>query len=325
MMTEPELPGMDPSTAARRWVLRLRSGEVTQADLDAFARWRGESHEHRRAFAVANAHWSQLREAAQNITTKQRSADRLSVVSRRALFGGAIAASIGGAAVLAVKPPLDLWPTFSQLMADYRTDIGERRQVAFADAVSVEMNTRTSLAVEGHATDARQIELIEGQIAVTAGANGSKQSTPFVVVAGQGRTRASRATFDLRYDGDSVVVTCVDGEVSVECQSGQETLRASQQISYTSRGFSGVAVTDGHVAEAWRRGLLVIENQPLSQVIPEINRYRRGRIVLLNDDIGRLPLDATFRLDRIDEVVPKLVQLFNLRARNLPGGIVLLS
>jgi transmembrane sensor len=329
MTTESELPGTDPLTVARRWIVRLRSGEVTQADLDALAQWRAESHEHRRAFAIANAQWNQLREAAQNVATKPRHADRDGVsrsqVSRRALVGGAVAASIGGAILLAARPPLDLWPTFSELMADYRTEVGERRQIAFADTVSVEMNTRTSLAVDGRATEARRVELIEGQIAVTAGAWGVKPSSSFVVVAGRGRARASHATFDLRYNGENVVVTCVAGEVNVECQASQETLHASQQISYGPRGFSDIAATDGHVIEAWRRGLLVIENQPLSQVIPEINRYRRGRIVLLNDEIGRLPLDATFRLDRIDEVVPKIVQLFNLRVRALPGGVVLLS
>ena len=90
-------------------------------------------------------------------------------------------------------------------------------------------------------------------------------------------------------------------------------------------GLGEIGATEASVIEAWQQGLLVFDNQPLSLVIPEINRYRRGRIVLMNEDIGRLPLDATFRLDRIDEVVPKIAHLFNLKITALPGGVVLLS
>ncbi len=92
-----------------------------------------------------------------------------------------------------------------------------------------------------------------------------------------------------------------------------------------TRGFGETTATDGRRVEARRQGLLVFNNQPLAQVVTEINRYRRGQIVLMNDDIGRLSLDATFRLDRIDEAVPKITHLFGLKIRTLPGNVVLLS
>ena len=322
----------DPLGEARRWVLRLRSGEANQNDIDALARWRAESPAHRRAFAEANAQWDVLGLAARNVTAKQgrgvhelAGASASSGLTRRVWLGGAMAASIGGAAYLAARPPLDLWPSLSELNADYRTDIGERRQIAFSDTVSVEMNTRTSLAAAGAGTGARQIELIVGEIAVTTGFGATSRSESFAVVAGDGLTSATRAIFDLRRDGQSVSVTCLEGEVQVECRNDIVKLKARQRIVYGAHGFDEVAATDGRVVEAWRRGLLVFDNQPLSQVIPEINRYRRGRIVLMNDRIGRLPLDATFRLDGIDDVVPKIAHLFNLKVRTFPGGVVLLS
>jgi transmembrane sensor len=319
------------SNEARNWAIRLRSGEVSQVDIEAFARWRSESPAHRRAVAEINAQWDALRLAARNLAARQ---DRVVAVSnfvssdrgfsRRAWLGGAMAASIGGAAYLLARPPLDLWPSLSELAADYRTDVGEQRQVAFADEISVEMNTRTSLAVSGTGAE-RRIELVAGEIAVTTGLGTTSPSQPFVVVAGQGRTTAAQARFDLRHEGQRVAVVCLEGEVRVECQGNVATLKASQQVAYGARGLHDVASADGQVVEAWRRGLLVFDNKPLSQVIPEINRYRRGRIVLINEEIGRLSLDATFRLDRIDEVVPKIADIFSLKIRTLPGGVVLLS
>ncbi len=317
---------VDLQSQARRWVVRLRSAEVSQAEIDRFTRWRDESAAHARSFAEARAQWSALRVAAGNLVRDRSSGpSSQAVVSRRVWLGGAIAASIGGAAYLAARPPLDLWPSLVELAADYRTDIGERRGLTFANTITVEMNTRTSLAVAGRAARASDIELIAGEIAVTAGAGGKEPAVPFIVIAGNGRASAARATFDLRYEGETATVTCLDGEVQVECNGETARLSTSQQIAYNAQGLAGVAATDRRNVGAWRRGLLVFDNQPLSEVVPEINRYRRGRIVLMNDDVGRLPLDATFRLDRIDEVVPKIAHIFNLRVRSLLGGMVLLS
>jgi transmembrane sensor len=330
MTTDSDVPHAteDPMIAARRWVIRLRSGEAGQDDVDAFGRWRAESLAHRRAFALANAQWSMLRQAAINVAAAQAPAVRKptrAALTRRAWMGGALAASVGGAAYLAVRPPLELWPSLSELNADYRTEIGERRQIDFANNVSVEMNTRTSLMALDAGVNPQVLNLVGGEIAVTTGKTGTALGQPFVIVAGTGRVSATQAMFDLRRDGQDVAVTCLDGGVKIECGQERATLKAGQHVSYSAQGLGAIVATDGRAVDAWRKGLLVFDNQPLAQVIPEINRYRRGRIVLTSASIGHLPLDATFRLDRIDEVVPKLAHLFGLKVRTLPGGVVLLS
>ncbi|WP_322516789.1 FecR domain-containing protein [Rhodopseudomonas palustris] len=321
-------PTEDPMIAARRWVIRLRSGEAGRSDVEALGRWRAENVAHRRAFALANAQWDVLRQAAKNvvkadIVNPQKPANTL--MTRRVWMGGALAASVGGAAYLAVRPPLELWPSLSELNADYRTEIGERRQIDFADNVSVEMNTRTSLTALDLGENVQGLNLVSGEIAVTTGKVGTAPGQPFVIVAGSGRVSATQAMFDLRRDGQDVAVTCLEGGLIVACGQQTAELKAGQHISFGAQGLGVLAATDGRVVGAWRQGLLVFENQPLAQVIPEINRYRRGRIVLTSDRVARLPLDATFRLDRIDEVVPKLAHLFGLKVRALPGGVVFLS
>jgi transmembrane sensor len=121
------------------------------------------------------------------------------------------------------------------------------------------------------------------------------------------------------------MLACLDGVVSVECRNNMATLEKGQHVSFSASGLGPIGQAEGRIVQAWRQGLLVFDDQPLSQVIPEINRYRRGRIILMNDEIGRLPLDATFQIDRIDEIVPKVARIFGLKARTLPGGLVLLS
>ncbi|WP_398467557.1 FecR family protein [Tardiphaga sp.] len=317
----------DAITIARRWVVRLHAGEITQRDLDELARWREQSVQNGHAFALAKAQWKLLKQAAVTFdqeTARQRSARARGDLTRRAWLGSALAASLGGVAYLAARPPLELWPSLAEFNADYRTDIGERRQLALDDRISIEMNTRTS--VTGLDQDgARGLKLIGGEIAVTADRHGTDFDRPFVVTAGDGRVIATHATFNLRSENGAMSVACLGGSVEIACGVHRTSLSARQRVEFGNDAIGPVTVADGRLVEAWRRGLLVFENRPLAQVVAEINRYRRGRIILAGADVGRLPLDATFRLDRIDDVVPKIAHLFDLRVRSLPGGLVLLG
>jgi transmembrane sensor len=311
---------------AQRWVLRLRAGEVGPAEIEALGRWRAASPTHRRALAEASLRFDVARAAALNLAQKDGIANLYQAAialrkrqhTRRGFIATAAAAAACGAYV-AINPPLGFWPSSAELLADYRTASGEQRKLTFDGDVAVEMNTRTSLAVGPAQTQARQIELIEGEIAVTAAA------MPFTVIAGTGRTSARQAGFDLRREARKVLVTCLGGTVRVESGGNVADLMPQQRVAYDERGLSSIGTVNTVTVEAWRKGLLVFENRPLSEVIEEINRYRRGRIILMNTQLASLPLDATFRLDRIEEAVPKIAHVFGISVRNLPGGVVLLS
>jgi len=122
-----------------------------------------------------------------------------------------------------------------------------------------------------------------------------------------------------------VCVTCVAGDVQVEHLGRTSTLRARQQVVYTADNLGSATAVDPDAVMAWERGLLVFRNDPLAHVIEEVNRYRQGRIILMNEELGRKPVLATFRIDRIDEVIPRLRTVFGVQVRTLPGGIALVS
>lgn len=313
---------------ARGWLRRLTSGEMTQADVQDLDDWRATSPAHRHAFAEANLLWDTLEPVAR-AGRAQAEVARIppphvlaKTLSRRALFGSATAAALGGVAYLAARPPMQLWPALSELTADYRTAVGERRRLPLHAGVSIEMNTRTSLSGARGSDPAASLELISGQVAVALD-EGSTE--PFVVIAGSGQARATRGQFDVRKDDDAVCVTCSDGAVEVEVASAAVTLRPGQQVVYEAQNLGSVATIDVAIATAWQRGLLIFRDTPLAQVIDEVNRYRSGRIILLNSALAERKVVAGFRLDQIDDVVGYFVRVFGVQARTLPGGVVLLS
>lgn len=315
---------------ALAWLRRLNSGEATPTDVEALDEWRARSARHTHAFAEAALLWNVLGEATRHavagnpaLGTTTISPDRNTRLARRAFLagGGALAASVATGALL-IRPPLDLWPSFSEFAADYRTQTGERQQIEVAGHVSVQMNTRTSIDLRAASDRVAQIELLAGEAAIM---KRDEATHELVILAGNGRAAATKASFNIRKDNHTVSVTCVDGEVMVHGPTGSAAIRDGQQITYDSRSLSQIAAIDADVITAWQRGLLIFRDTPLARVIDEVNRYRPGRIILMDNKIGSRHVVANFRLDRIDDVIVFVTNVMNVPARSLPAGIVLLG
>ena len=64
-------------------------------------------------------------------------------------------------------------------------------------------------------------------------------------------------------------------------------------------GVQPPAPVDTDRVVAWRQGWLVFDQQPLSQVVDELNRYRRGHLVLMNEQLGKRLVQARISLAQI--------------------------
>jgi transmembrane sensor len=309
------------------WVVRLHSGEATSEDADTIQQWRSQSPEHEQAFRDAVKLWRSLGDAVRTLGSPaqvpsaiRKPAGRV-LTRRRALIGGALAASAAG--YLVVRPPFGIWPSLQELSADYRTSKGEQRNVVLSDNVSLKLNTQTSIAVRSSRTEP-EIELISGEAAVVTRRDGK---APLVMVAGQGRIHAVRATFNARcLDGGVVAVSCLDGAVDVELNGQTARVPSDREISYSpSTGLGVSRSVNPAEATAWQDGLLIVRDRPLVNVIDEVNRYRSGKIIVMNPQLGNRMITGTFRLDELDGFVSQVRGLFGANARSLPGGIVLLT
>jgi transmembrane sensor len=324
-----DLPEIDPLLRdALAWVVRLRSGEATKADLATIRQWRGQSAEHEEAFRQAALLWRDLKGTADRIVDHRAHTsifhswrpDRWTP-TRRAFIGGAVAASAG--AYLVYNPPMQLWPSFSELAADYRTAKGERREVAVAEGFSVTLNTQTSVALLNPENGDPRIELIAGEAAIETK---RADARPVIVEALGVRMIATRASFNSRCLDGRLSVTCVDGQLDVESERGLVALRKGQQVAFTQQTGLGLAVAvNAAEATAWQHNLLMIRDRPLAEVVDEVNRYRTGRIVITSPTLARHLVNGTFHLETLDNFPSQVRELFGAKVRSLPGGVVLLS
>jgi transmembrane sensor len=315
---------------AYEWLMRFADGQAKRADLAALKRWIARSPAHAEAFARMSRTWKFLGPVGEELAAAdmiagpapraQDIAANLKVgLGRRAFLGGALAASAAGVAVLVARPPLGLWPSWSELAADYRTAVGEQREINLADRATIDLNTRTSLSLHAKGAEA---EIISGEAMIS-----TKPATaePFTVVAAGGRVTATEARFNVRIEDRIACVTCVTGNVRIERNESTLSLSSGQQISYSAEEMGRVITVDPAAVSAWRDGIVIFQSTPVSEVVAEINRYRPGKIFLTNKTLGRRVFNARVRIENIGRVVSLIEDVFDAHATVLPGGILFLG
>lgn len=308
------------------WASRLAIGPVSDADWHAFEAWRRTSPAHEAAFATAAAFMAELRaldlsQAAPDTPPGVAAATVVPFVprarmTRRALIGGggAIAASVA-LGIGTLRPPLGLWPSLAELMAEKRTGPGERGTITPMAGVTVELSSRSSVS-----RTATGIALVSGEIFVALA-----RAARFSVEAGALRVAATGADagFNLRaYDGEWCVA-CTRGTVTATRDGTTTTLKPGEAASWTGAGPAARSRIDPGVATAWRRGLLIFEGVPLARAIAQINRFYPGRLVLRREALAARPITGVFHTDQIELAAVQIQNLTGAQATRLPGGIVL--
>jgi len=314
------------------WVQKLASGSATEEDIAGAKLWRMQDPRHLKAYEDAERIWQRMAVVgrakygadANFMGALQDYGQRRAVMTRRAMLGAGVV-SIGAVATYGMmKPPLGLWPSYSELRADFRTGTGEQRTIAFADDVEIALNTQTSLAVRPATATEDRIELIAGEASFTTPSGSSRKLSVF---SAGGKIVSEAGRFELRCfgAGDHVVVTCLDGRLNVESGADVTILQTGQRVSYGGRHLGAVDAIDPGAVSEWRRGVVVFRNTPLSDAVEEMNRYRAGRIILTNAAQGQRLLSGRFRIDQMEQALAQVEYTFKLNVARYPAGIVVLS
>lgn len=284
---------------ATAWFVRMSSDDVGADDRRAFSAWLDRSPAHRIAYADAEALWSELGGILDPRTRGGRDADRRHGTGRRRPYRfAALAASF------ALVVAAGLWSSgaFDRFGADHATAVGETRQIALDDGSRVHLNSNTALALDFTAA-CRCVRLIQGEAFFTVASDAAR---PFQVAAGPGLSRAIGTAFNVRDDGDAVIVSVAEGEVHVTRESGgagkdgSAMLAAGDFARYGPTGAVETGTADVEALTAWRRGRLVFADRRLRDVVAELDRYRPGAIVFLESAIAEARFTGVFDLSDTD-------------------------
>ena len=281
--------------AAAHWHVELQCGSADPAALQA---WRDASAEHERAWELLQRMDGQLGTIPASLAlpalqaAQQRRRAAAKILALLVAAGGGIALGQAG---------LQSGP-WQALTASLRTAPGQRRHVTLADGGRLEVNTDSALDVAYSATQ-RRIRLHHGEIMITT----APDPRPFLVDTRHGVIRALGTRFGIRCDADGSTVSVFEHAVEVRCAARPDAVRrleAGQQLRFGETGADNVQATQAH-QDSWLRGMLVAADWPLQQLVRELARYRRGRLVC-DAKVARRPVTGTYRIDDIDAVLESL-------------------
>ena len=318
-----------PRTIAAAWFARKRSGEMTEQEARELAAWLDADPAHRAAYDLAGEVWGAAEGVRANPTML---AIRERALRRRGLGwagrGAAIAASVmlavfGGWAAMqratdgpvistALATRADLAGTKER---DFTTAVGEQRTITLVDGTIVTLDTNTAI----HAREGGRVRLVELDRGQAFFKVAHDHSRPFLVRAA-GRTVVAVGTeFGVRVDQGRIAVTLIQGKVRVEAPiNGRGDGRFSRYVQTTElTPGSRLEAADGKpwaISEvdpdrdtSWMTDKLVFQDEPLSKVVAELNRYSKRRIVIADPALAAEPVSGSFRTDDIEASLRAIV------------------
>ncbi|MFT4089525.1 MAG: FecR domain-containing protein [Asticcacaulis sp.] len=293
---------------AEHWVVRLASGEITAEELLRFENWLAETPAHRNAFDQARILWQSL-EAGRH----QRR------VQRRAIIPLAVAGLAACLVVGLVAPELSV-----QVRATDMAPTGSVKHLTLSDGSQISLDTGAAVAVRFTDTE-RRIELLRGRGWFEVA---HADDRPFRVTTGKGITEDIGTAFEVAHLGAVKEVAVTEGVVQVFTPATPEGVRLeqTQRARYQSDGkVERLGDLPESTIAAWRRGVIVVEEQPVKQAIDMVGRYRKGLILVQADTSQLPPVSGVFRTDAPDEALDVLARTSGLHVERWPGNIVLVT
>ncbi|SDS18990.1 FecR family protein [Halopseudomonas litoralis] len=303
---------------ARCWLVRITSGNMSPDEAESFKSWCAQSQLHARTFAETSRAW-RLLDAAAKLNTDTPVALPPRQLSRRHFL--AAAAGLTGVAMVAhfgMRTGISLGTDNS-----IQTARGEQKRLNISSDIAITLNTLTHIEMfdDNTSTHQHRLRLVSGEMDVQC----SSYTKGINIVAAGGEIKSSDAHINIKHINDSVQVTCLQGLTEVSFQGQNARIGPGEQIRYSPSSFSSPTSVDASSVSAWLNRVLVFDDIPLGTVIEEVNRYRSGKILLLNSKVAERRVQARFELDRLDEVITLLTDVYGIKSLSLPGGVVVLT
>lgn len=315
--------------AAARWIPRLDAG-LTEDEEREFETWVEADARHAEVLERQQAVWNRFESLAHAEVAAKPDADRFAprpVPARRrdsswALWLAAAAAVAMGAFVWQAKWGSPVPTAVAKAtVVELPPPLVQR---TLPDGSVVGLNRGAEINVEYTATE-RRVALVRGEASFTVAKN---PDVPFIVSAGGVRVRAVGTAFNVRFDPVAVEIVVSEGRVAVNQDVGPSLadvppapvlLEARQRTSVlltTAAPTLEVATLSPEQLDArlaWQPRLLDFDDAPLSEIVRSFNRHNPVRLVIADQSIAALRLNASIRSDNLEGFVRLLESDFGIR------------
>lgn len=295
---------------AASWLMLMQEAPLLPAQQLELERWRLISVEHERTWNRAQRLLMRMGSLPPGLAkqTLARPTGRRNVVRGLLMLIGAA--------------PLSWWAWRLGVASDYQTAVGKRQQALLADGTQITLNSDSAVDVLFDRAQ-RLLQLRRGELYIVTAAD----PRPLLVQTEQGQLLALGTRFSVRQLANETLLAVYEGAVQVRPEgasvaSADNVIRAGQQVRF-SREQLGVVEATSETTLAWRRGLLVADDMPVTEWAQELMRYSKQRLEC-DPALSELRVSGTFPVDDLHLAVAMLAQTHGLQVQ-LTGNQLLIS
>ena len=326
---------------AAGWVTKLDGKRLDASEFNAFKAWVATSDAHAAAFDAAATIWGKLDMLAElrkefPAPVQPSFAERVrrqiaALIPRPAYaFTALMMLAVAGLSVTTLYEVPQ-----QETAAIYTTEIGEHKTIDLADGSQVLLNTSSQVDVKF--SDTRRIlKLVKGEAHFDVAHNPKR---PFEVHAGTNIVRAVGTAFTVELKPETVEVTVTEGRVELatiaeaddNADVPQETSLAlvgsgqSAQFSDYIQSIDTIEVEEVERRLAWHKGALVFKGDALEDVIQEISRYTKTKIVISDPTLRGLKVGGYFKTSETEAMLQALEANFGVTVKWVGTDLVYLS
>ena len=295
-------PSLKVMRQAAVWLVRL-DDQPSDADQRAFNEWLALAPEHGNAIERLQGSLAPLRGLPQAPARAALATLTHQTPGGRTLKALALAAVVlvPGALALQQFPP-------AYLMADIRTGTGEWHEQQLPDGTWLRLDARSAVDLNFDAQN-RTLHLISGEILLDVAKDANR---PFRVITDQGSVRALGTRFVVERLDTATRLAMIESSTEVKNAEQQRTVHAGQQVRFDHSGiYSQAAVNGAEIEQAWASHQLIVKDQPLSEVLDQLNRYHSGYLMFDRTELTKIKVTAVLPAD-------DSARALRLLARSLP-------
>lgn len=207
----------------------------------------------------------------------------------------------------------------------YATALGGHDVLKLPDGSQVELDTDTVLRVS--LDDKRKVWLDKGQAYFQIAHD---PAHPFTVTAANRKVTVLGTKFLMRQEPQRLEVSVMEGRVRLESSEGT----GQQRSALLTLGDDAVATQTAMVVTrktprarkeemAWRRGLLIFDQQTLEQAAAELNRYNTRKLVIADKETANLIIGGTFRTNDVEAFTRVVREILGVQTNTRGNDIVI--
>jgi len=325
-------------TQARDWFLLQQERSLSADENTLFRHWLGLDQQHQQSYQQLEDVWQGLGEMELAPQWASRPAAQHGFLSR---FLVSCRASIqqflpvpvfASASVYALMLFSLVWLSgvvvTGEKTQDFHSAVAQVQELTLGDGTLLTLGADSHIQVTMK-SERRLVRLLKGQAFFDVAKD---KSRPFYVDAENAGIMVVGTRFEVYKQFDKVKVSVEEGVVKVApkmsadfTSAAVKTLTAGQKVSSDSQLVSVVETIDAEAVSPWRSGRLVYRDAVLSDVVFDVNRYRKMKIILGTESLKKMKVTTSLSVEQTGSVVSMLEQSLPVVAhQETPDRILIL-